>query len=219
VKQVLPKLLIACAVVLLAAGGLVAWRQWQGNKQADAVAARNQYRANHGHATGNNPSTTRPGADAYDAWKVPDDQPRYIFIQRLKVKAVVKPVGLTKDGAVGAPNNIYDAAWYVGSAKPGASGATFIDGHVSSWTTNGVFHDLGQLKPGDEIKIERGDGEVLKYEVTKTATYDVGKINMKAVLAPINPHKPGLNLMTCTGNVIHGTSEFNRRVVVFAEQL
>jgi hypothetical protein len=38
---------------------------------------------------------------------------------------------------------------------------------------------------------------------------------MKQVLSPINPNKPGLNLMTCTGHVMKGTSEFSERLVVF----
>jgi hypothetical protein len=42
---------------------------------------------------------------------------------------------------------------------------------------------------------------------------------MTAALSPINPHKPGLNLITCTGNVIAGTNEFSERIIVFAEQV
>ena len=38
---------------------------------------------------------------------------------------------------------------------------------------------------------------------------------MSQVLSPVNPTKPGLNLITCTGQVISGTSEFNERLVVY----
>lgn len=38
---------------------------------------------------------------------------------------------------------------------------------------------------------------------------------MNKTLSPINSQTPGLNLMTCTGQVIKGTSEFNERLVVF----
>jgi hypothetical protein len=39
---------------------------------------------------------------------------------------------------------------------------------------------------------------------------------MDQVLVPANANKPGLNMMTCTGEVIKGTSEFNERLVVYA---
>jgi hypothetical protein len=38
---------------------------------------------------------------------------------------------------------------------------------------------------------------------------------MQQVLSSVNPDQPGLNLMTCTGQVIKGTSQFNERLVVF----
>jgi hypothetical protein len=40
---------------------------------------------------------------------------------------------------------------------------------------------------------------------------------MAAALSPINPAKPGLNLITCSGQVVKGTNEFNKRTVVFTE--
>jgi hypothetical protein len=39
---------------------------------------------------------------------------------------------------------------------------------------------------------------------------------MSALLSPINAGKPGLNLITCTGDVIKGTNDFTERIVVFA---
>jgi hypothetical protein len=94
-----------------------------------------------------------------------------------------------------------------------------IDGHVSSWTSHGIFYGLKTLVAGDTIQIERGDGAILAYKVVKSQTYTTSKVDMAAALTPINPRKPGLNLITCTGNVMAGTNEFNQRVVVFAEQV
>ena len=41
---------------------------------------------------------------------------------------------------------------------------------------------------------------------------------MQAAVAPITPDVYGLNLITCTGQVIKGTSLFNERVIVFAQE-
>jgi len=40
-----------------------------------------------------------------------------------------------------------------------------------------------------------------------------------ADLSLVDPAKPGLNLISCVGDVIPGTSEFNERIVVFATLL
>jgi sortase (surface protein transpeptidase) len=93
-----------------------------------------------------------------------------------------------------------------------------IDGHVSSWKAHGIFYGLNTLVAGDAIQVERGDGTIFTYKVVKSQVYSYTKVDMTAALAPINSHKPGLNLITCTGDVVAGTSEFSERMVVFAEQ-
>ena len=91
----------------------------------------------------------------------------------------------------------------------------FIFGHVSSWTANGVFHDLKKLKPGDQIAVTRGDDKVFIYQVVSSKVYSADDVDMNEVLSPVNAAKPGLNLMTCSGSVIKGTNNFSERLVVF----
>jgi sortase (surface protein transpeptidase) len=165
------------------------------------------------------PSTTKPSASAFSNYVVAPDLARYIKIPRLGVYARVMQVGATNSGALGTPSNVYDTAWYTGSAKPGQPGATLIDGHVSSWTTHGVFYGIKILVGGDIIQIIRGDGTVLQYQVVKTQVYSSDNVDMRAAIMPITAGKPGLNLITCTGKVKSGTSQFNQRVVVFAQQI
>jgi LPXTG-site transpeptidase (sortase) family protein len=132
---------------------------------------------------------------------------------------MVKPLGLTAKNQIAAPNNVFDAGWYTGSAKPGQPGAMLIDGHVSSWTAHGIFYNLKKLQPGDKLQIQRGDGTTFTYKVVKSRVYDAAQVDMKAALSPVTTGKPGLNLITCDGSVIKGTSEFDKRLVVFTEQL
>jgi sortase (surface protein transpeptidase) len=103
------------------------------------------------------------------------------------------------------PDNIYETGWYDGSSKPGQAGAMFIYGHVSSWTANGIFYSLKKLIPGYQITIIRGDNITYTYQVVSTKIYPYNNVNMSQVLAPINSNKPGLNLMTCTGQVMSVT--------------
>ena len=165
------------------------------------------------------PSTTKPAGSSLSQYVVAPDLPRYLKIPKLGVYARVLQVGVTKTGALGTPNNVYDTAWYTGSAKPGQPGAALIDGHVSSWTSHGVFYGIKTLVAGDAIQIVRGDGAILNYQVVKTQVYGADNVDMQAAMTPITAGKAGLNLITCTGQVQKGTSEFNQRVIVFAEQV
>jgi len=130
---------------------------------------------------------------------------------------MVKPMGLTADNHIEAPRNVHDAGWFTQSAKPGQPGAMLIDGHVANWATESVFHNLKSLRPNDTITIQRGDDTKINYKVIKSQTYDADKVDMDAVLAPVKPTKPGLNLITCDGKVVNN-NEFNKRLVIFAEQ-
>jgi LPXTG-site transpeptidase (sortase) family protein len=214
----LPWVLIGAAIVAAIAGGVLAWHQHNTNLAADRAATQQMERANHGHATGDTPSTIKPHPSAFDSYTVPADQPRYIFIPKIDVRAMVKPTWLTTAGAVGSPTNIYDTAWYVHSAKPGQPGATLIDGHVGFWTKHGVFFNLKDLQVGDKIQVVRGDGKTLHYTVVKTKVYPYDQVDMRVVLSPVSAGKSGLNLITCTGDVVKGSNTYNQRIVIFAGQ-
>ncbi len=175
--------------------------------------------ANNQNGTSNNPSTVKPSSSTVSNYVVAPDLPRYLNIPKLGVHAIVLQVGKTSSGALATPPNVFETAWYTGSAKPGQPGAVLIDGHVSSWTAHGVFYGLHTLVAGDIIQIERGDGTMFTYKVVKKQVYPANKVDMQAAITPVIAGKPGLNLITCTGHVIPGTSLFNERVIVFAEQV
>jgi len=169
------------------------------------------------NSDGDTPPSTKPiSASAMAAYTVPADQARYIRIPKLHVNARVLKVGVTKDGALATPSNVFDAAWYSNSAKPGQPGATLIDGHVSSWTTNGVFYGIKNLKAGDSIEIEKGDGTKLEYSVVKTTAYPADNVDMQALMQPVTAGKSGLNLITCGGKYDSKSGEFTERIAVFA---
>jgi sortase A len=162
------------------------------------------------------PSSVKPAAKAVAAYSVPSTDPKYLSIPAINVsKTRVIQLGLTKSSQIAVPDNIYDAGWYNGSARPGQSGAMFIYGHVSSWTANGVFYNLKKLKAGDTIAVTAGNDKIYTYQVAYSKVYPYDQVPMNTVLAPASTDTPGLNLMTCTGQVIKGTSEFNERLVVY----
>lgn len=173
-----------------------------GNKSVDVVTA---------------PSSVKPSPTAVATYNVAPTLPKYISIPTIGINETrIIQLGLMGNDQISTPDNIYDTGWYNGSAKPGQPGAMFIYGHVSSWTADGIFYNLKKLKPGDTIVITRGDNQTYTYKVIEMKVYPYNNVDMNAVLSPINSNLPGLNLMTCTGQVIKGTSEFNERLVVFS---
>lgn len=221
-------MLAVVACVVLIAGAVVTWQTILTNRAAASAVSLLTHAANSKStnvATGPTnstdsvsiPSTTPPTQSEISSYTVAPDLARYIKIPKISVYARVTQVGLDSSGAIGTPSNTNDTSWYTGSAKPGRTGATLIDGHVLSMNYHGVFHDLKNLLPGDNIQIVRGDGTILNYSVVTIRYYSDTNVDMAAALSPITPGKSGLNLITCAGKENPGTITFNQRLVVFAE--
>ena len=103
-------------------------------------------------------------------YKVAADLPRVIRINKINVEARVLPMGVNDDGSMQSPLNAGDAGWYTGSVLPGQLGAATIVAHASGPTREGLFAYLDELKAGDTVEIERGDGTKVTYSVVKTET-------------------------------------------------
>lgn len=167
-------------------------------------------------ATGPTPEILKPSQDAIEQYAVAPDLPKFLSIPAIQVDKVrVFRLGLEKNYTIAAPTNIFDAGWYEGSSKPGQAGAQFVYGHVSNLDAHGVFYDLYKLKPGDTIRITRGDDVVFTYSVVSTQRYPASDVPMDKVLSPIKAGRQGLNLMTCAGHV-EATGGFSERLVVYA---
>lgn len=156
-----------------------------------------------------------------DAHTVPGPQPRYISIPSIGIDKVrVVSIGLTKNNMLDTPKNINDTAWYKKSMTPGSgSGAVVIDGHNGGVTRDGVFAKLSDLTNGDEIIIERGDGQKFTYLVQTNKTMSLKEANstgMRDMMQSIDPTKEGLSLITCAGNWVPRDKVFDKRVMVRA---
>ncbi len=207
---------LSLAAILLVIGLGVSFQGFRANRTVAAQAV-NLNKKSQSRDDGA-PSTVKPSTAAVRQYVVAPDLPRYLKIPKLGVFARVTQAGVTPSGALGTPRNVYDTAWYTGSAKPGQAGATLIDGHVSSWTTRGVFYGLKKLAPGDNLQIVRGDGVSVNYKVVKTQVYASSNVDMQAAVTPVTAGNSGLNLITCTGKLQKGTDQFNQRLIVFAEE-
>lgn len=218
-------LIMACAVFAIGIG--VSWQTFRTNNQATASVAALAVKENSKPGGGNGelsgssaavPSTTKPAVSSVAAYRVRPEAPRFIKITKLGVNARVKELGVLRDGSMGAPSNVYDAGWFNQSALPGQTGAMLIAGHVSSWTTKGIFYGIKTLVAGDKVEVERGDGQKFSYTIVSSETFDADKVDMVKALTSVRPGQPGLNLITCAGKVKPGTNEFDKRTIVYAVQ-
>lgn len=164
------------------------------------------------------PSTTKPTPEAVQQYVVSPNLPRYIDIAKLSVHARVFSEGVDKRGRLQVPWNIYDTGWYNASSQPGQPGAMLVDGHSGVNNMHGVFYNLASLAGGDLVVITRGDGTKVTYSVVKVQTVDAKSVDMAQMLVSVDTAKPGLNLITCAGDQIPGTTMLNKRVLVYAVQ-
>lgn len=144
--------------------------------------------------------------------------PRYLRIAKIGVNAHVEHIGVTSSGAMGVPSDMWNAGWYVGSAKPGQGGAVFMDGH-STASRSGLFGQLDTLVAGDVLEVQRNDGQTIKYKVAKIKIVNRNDVDMAAMMLPYDLSKNGLNILSCTGRWIESEKTLENRVMVFALQV
>jgi len=215
-----PRLFYGMAVILFGLGILVAIT---GLKANDKVAAqvemlqRTATKQPGGAApAGTLPSTDKPSGDSFHQHQVASDLPRYIMIPKLGVSSRVYTMGLNDKNELDTPNNIYDTGWFSGSSKPGTPGAMLVDGHSGIGKTNGVFHNAAKLKKGDLVVVTRGDGEKFNYQVSEVKVLKVNQVDMTSMITPADGAPEGINIITCTGKLIPGTTSLDQRVLVRA---
>ncbi|WP_330298141.1 class F sortase [Streptomyces sp. NBC_00503] len=141
--------------------------------------------------------------------------PTRIRVPSVQVDAPVTRVGLDAEGWVDAPppqdKNL--AGWYEGSPAPGARGTTVIDGHVDNQQGPAVFYNLGSLKQGQHIEVDRQDGSTAVFTVYGIEV--VGKNAFPAQRVYGSKGAPELRVITCGGGFTKKTG-YDGNVVVFA---
>ena len=177
-----------------------------------AIWENHYYKEKEGSARAIAEQVQAPGEQVVDETEVTDDErsqytvaaelPRFLTVEKLGIyNARILSMGVTDDGAMDVPNNIFDVGWYVGSAKPGSGGTVVIDGHNGGPNIHGVFKDLPELGTGDIIKVERGDGKMFVYKVIENISVPLSESNSYMETAFKSPQEgtESVTLISCTG--------------------
>jgi sortase (surface protein transpeptidase) len=184
---------------------------------ACASAARDQ-----GPEAGGAPASTadRGGADAARNFRSERDYqgtpaPVRIDIPRIGVTSRLSQLGKARDGTVEVPTDFAVAGWYAQGPRPGDPGSAVILGHVDNKTGPAVFFRVRELKAGDQIRVTRADGSVVRFAVARTEQFLKTRFPTEQVYYPTLT--PELRLITCGGTFDDTTGHYRSNIIVFAE--
>lgn len=142
-------------------------------------------------------------------------EPTHLRISRVGIETDLMGLGLNPDGTVEVPPDTADApaGWYRDLASPGEDGPAVILGHLDSPDDRGVFFNLGAMRAGDVVTIERRDGSTATFTVDMVAAFTRGAFPTAGVYGATD--HPGLRLITCGGK-FSPEAGYSDSVVVFA---
>ncbi|MDH6627600.1 hypothetical protein M2271_005427 [Streptomyces sp. LBL] len=164
-------------------------------------------------AQGAGQDTARPAASVAPA--LPPSPPDRIRIPSIQVDAPLTGLGLTPSGSLDVPpaakKNL--AGWYEAGTTPGETGTAIVAGHVDNADGPAVFYDLGALKKGAALQVDRRDGTVAVFTVDAVEVYEATNFPDRKVYGAAP--RPELRVITCGGGYSRSTG-YQGNVVVFA---
>ncbi|MFF1725286.1 class F sortase [Streptomyces sviceus] len=141
--------------------------------------------------------------------------PDRVRIPAIRVDAPLMGLALTASGSLDVPpasrKNL--AGWYEAGTTPGETGTAIVAGHVDNAEGPAVFYDLGALRRGSAIEVDRRDGSVAVFTVDAVEVYDARNFPDEKVYGAAK--RPELRVITCGGGYSRSTG-YRGNVVVFA---
>lgn len=156
-------------------------------------------------ATATATATARPARAA---------RPVRLRIAAIRVDVPLVPLGLDRSGALEAPKRFDVGGWWSGGTRPGDRGPAVIAGHVDSKTGPAAFFELGRLRKGDKVVVQRADGTSVRFTVQGSGRYPKDRFPTKQVYGPTS--RATLRLITCSGDFNHSTGHYLDNTVVYA---
>ena len=156
-----------------------------------------------------------PGEERLSAPSLPPSPPLRIRIPAIRVNAPLMGLALTSAGSLDGPpaQNKNRAGWDEAGTTPGERGTSIVAGHVDNTEGPAVFYNLGALKRGARIEVDRRDGTVAEFTVDAVEVYAARDFPDQKVYGAAS--RPELRVITCGGGYSK-TTGYQGNVVVFA---
>ncbi|MFF9766149.1 class F sortase [Streptomyces sp. NPDC014636] len=156
-----------------------------------------------------------PGGEPLAAPALAPSVPLRIRIPAIRVDAPLTGLALTRSGSLDTPpakeKNL--AGWYEAGTTPGETGTAIVAGHVDNTDGPAVFYNLGALRRGARIEVDREDGTVALFTVDAVEVYSARDFPDEKVYGAAP--RPELRVITCGGGYSKATG-YQGNVVVFA---
>lgn len=143
--------------------------------------------------------------------------PAYVEIDALGTTSSLIPLRLREDGTLQVPTVASQAGWFSQGVVPGEPGPAVIVGHLDSYFGPAVFARLGELRPGDEIRVARTDGSIVTFKTTRVDQYP--KDFFPTGLVYSDTSESELRLITCAGNFDRSQRSYQDNIVVYATKV
>ena len=142
-------------------------------------------------------------------------RPTRLEIPTLGADVPLLDLGLQADGTLEVPPDASGVGWFTGGPTPGEIGPAVIVGHVDWAGEPGVFYDLRDMVPGDDIIVTREDGSQARFVVRSTEQFPKADFPTASVYGNID--HAGLRLITCGGSFDRSARSYEDNIIVFAE--
>ncbi|UGY90699.1 class F sortase [Streptomyces gobiensis] len=141
--------------------------------------------------------------------------PLRVRIPAISVDAPVMELELEQDGSLQTPpeDNANLTGWYRHGTAPGAIGTAIVAGHVDHATGPSVFYNLGALRKGHTVQVDRQDGSTAVFTIHAIEVYSRKDFPNKRVYG--RSDRAELRLITCGGGYSESDGYLGN-VVVYA---
>jgi sortase (surface protein transpeptidase) len=140
--------------------------------------------------------------------------PVKISIPSLGVEAIVEAVAEDPDGAMSAPSDPDEVAWYRLGPGMGVPGNAVFAGHINWAGRTRAFGFLERLDLGDVIQVIDAQGRGFEYAVESSRWVRAEGAPIEEIFA--QPTEPVITLITCGGEYVASRREYLDRLVVRA---
>ena len=144
-------------------------------------------------------------------------RPMQLHIPAIGVSTGFVGLGLESDGAMEVPQAAQMAGWYRESPTPGERGPAVMTAHVDWLQEKGVFHELGRMRPGEEVTVDRSDGVAAVFRVTRIEQYPKSRFPAQEVYGDTDGAE--IRLITCGGRFDHAARSYSDNLVVYARMI
>ncbi len=142
--------------------------------------------------------------------------PTAVSIPAIAARSTLIRTGLNSDGTAAVPDvhQPQQASWADFTPEPGAPGPAVLFGHVNGGGRAGVFARLAELRPGDEVLVDRADGSTARFVIDRVDVVDKTRFPTAAVYG--DTPDPQLRVITCGGELDRTAHRYLGQVIAYA---